>query len=106
MKRLARKVGKTVDQLQTSKELDLGEKSLNDADGPALAILLRVNAVLTVLRLDGNKISDAGASALGDALRVNGVLTTLNLYGNNINENGKEQLREAVQGREGFDLRI
>ena len=63
-----------------------------------------MNAVLTELNLYNNKVSDAGASALGNALRVNAVLTTLNLGGNNINENKTKQLRDAVQGREGFDL--
>ena len=58
------------------------------------------------LSLYKNKVGDSGAQALAGALRVNGVMTTLWLRGNNINKNGKKGLREAVQGREGFDLSI
>ena len=37
---------------------------------------------------------------------VSRVLTTLTLGYNKINENKKKQLRDAVQGREGFNLYI
>ena len=46
--------------------------------------------------------SAAGYRALQAAV----VLTTLYLFKNNINEKGKKQLRDAVQGRQGFDLEV
>ena len=90
--------------------LSLSVNSIGDAGAEALARALHVNAVLKTLWLSENAIGEKGAEALAGALRVNArinaVLTMLVLIGNNINKNGKKELREAVQGREGFDLSI
>lgn len=49
-------------------------------------------------------IGDDGAAALAEALRSNTTLTKLDLEVNGIGEQGKQLLRDAVAGREGFQL--
>ena len=64
-----------------------------------------MNATVEVLDLSECGIGDAGAAALAEALRSNTSLTKLVLMGNDgIGEQGKQLLRDAVAGREGFDL--
>ena len=64
----------------------------------AIADALRVNAVLTNLRLDGNNIGVDGAKAIAKALKANAVLTVLNLIGNNIGVNiGAKAIGEALK---------
>ena len=67
---------------------------------------LRVNGVLTELRLGWNKIGDEGAAALASALRVNGVLKHLYIGGNDFGDEGKKAIQGAVSGREGFELEM
>ena len=43
---------------------------------------------VTTLVLGDNQIGDAGASAIADALRVNAVLTSLRIWGNKIGDSG------------------
>ena len=56
------------------------------------------------LYLNGNQLGDAGAEAIAAMLRTNRSLTYLNLGRNKIGDAGKKALREAVEGREGFEL--
>ena len=78
-----------------------------DASGiQALAEALKVNGVLTELQLGANEIRDEGAKALASALRVNGVLTSLDVSYNSLGDEGKGAIRDAVSGREGFELEM
>ena len=70
----------------------------------AIAQALKVNAVVTELKLGGNKIGDEGAKAIAEALKVNAVLTKLWLGSNNLGDAGKTALQDAVRGRLGVDL--
>jgi len=56
------------------------------------------------LQLSGNQLGDAGAEAIAAMLRTNRSLTYLELHRNKIGDAGKKALREAVEGREGFEL--
>ena len=69
--------------------------------------MLRANRSLTYLELYGNQIGDAGAEAIAAMLRTNRSLMILDLRLNKIgswNSAGKKAVREAVEGREGFEL--
>jgi len=79
-------------------------KEIGDEGAKALAEALKVNTTLEYLQLAGCGIGDAGAAALAEALRFNTSLTELRLYKNGIGEQGKQLLRDAVAGREGFEL--
>ena len=82
----------------------VGNKEIGDEGAKALAEALKVNATVEVLHLNGCGIGDDGAAAIAEALRSNTSLTMLNLGGNGIGEQGKQLLRDAVAGREGFEL--
>ena len=56
--------------------------------------------------LGRNEIGDEGVTALASALEVNRVLTDLNLFHNNLGDEGKGVIRDAVSGREGFELQM
>ena len=95
-------------------KVDLREKvdlyynrEIGDEGTKALAEALKVNAAVKKLILAGCGIGDDGAAALAEALRSNTLLTKLAIYGNGgIGEQGKQLLRDAVAGREGFELRL
>ena len=56
------------------------------------------------LNLNRNQLGDAGAEAIAAMLRTNRSLTKLVLRDNKIGNAGNKALREAVEGREGFEL--
>ena len=59
------------------------------------------------LFLFNNQLGDAGAEAIAAMLRTNRSLTKLVLTGNDkIGDAGNKALREAVEGREGFNLHL
>ena len=58
------------------------------------------------LQLAGNQLGDAGAEAIAAMLRTNRSLMLLHLKENKIGDAGKKALREAVEGREGFELKF
>jgi Ran GTPase-activating protein (RanGAP) involved in mRNA processing and transport len=70
---------------------------LGDSDAILLAYDLEVNATLTTLWLNGNKIGDSGAIGLGKALEVNATLTALSLYDNQIGDAGAIGLGEGLK---------
>ena len=72
----------------------------------ALAEALKVNATVEYLDLIDCGIGDDGAAALAEALRSNTSLTELDLRSNGISWQGKQLLRDAVAGREGFELQL
>jgi hypothetical protein len=65
----------------------------------AIAEALKVNAVLTDLRLVWNSIGAEGAIAIAEALKVNAVLTTLDLGANDIGVEGAIAIAEVTQRR-------
>ena len=81
-------------------------KEIGDEGAKAFAEALKVNATVERLDLDECGIGDDGAAAFAEALRSNTSLTMLNLGGNGIGEQGKQLLRDAVAGREGFELYV
>ena len=72
----------------------------------AVADALRVSGSLTSLNLRSNSIGAEGAKSVADALGVNGSLTSLDIRDNALGESGVAALREAVNGRDDFDLII
>ena len=58
------------------------------------------------LNLGANRLGDAGAEAIARMLRTNCSLTVLNLMFNKIGAAGKKAVREAVEGREGLELKL
>mgnify|MGYP006216105469 CR=1 FL=1 len=87
-------------------KLDLGvNREIGDEGAKALAEALKVNATVETLWLANCGIGDDGAAALAEALRSNTSLTVLDLRPNDgIGEQGKQLLRDAVAGREEFEL--
>ena len=84
-----------------------GNKSIGDEGAKALAEALKVNTTVKELDLRMCGIGDDGAAALAEALRSNTSLTQLNLqFNDGIGEQGKQLLRDAVAGRQGFQLRF
>ena len=80
-------------------------KGIGDEGAKALAEALKVNATVKELDLMICGIGDDGAAALAEALRSNTSLTKLVIdYNGGIDEQGKQLLRDAVAGRQGFNL--
>ena len=80
-------------------------KENGDEGAKALAEALKVNTTVKKLFLGDCSIGDDGAAALAEALRSNTSLTFLGLVRNDgIGEQGKQLLRDAVAGRQGFEL--
>ena len=88
--------------------LHLGDNALGDAGVEALAAALKegAGAKLQVLILSDNGITAKGAQALAGCLAACGSLRELNLMDNELDDAAKQTLREAVAGREGFELRM
>ena len=61
-------------------------------------------AVLTSLNLFYNNLGPEGGVAMAKALEVNAVLKKCDLRYNGMGEEAKAALREAVKGKEGFEL--
>ena len=85
-------------------ELKLCNNEIGDTGAASIAEALKVNGTMTALNLMSNKIGAAGAAAIAEALKVNRKLQSLVLLGNHLNEDSKSKLRDAVQGRSGFKL--
>ena len=79
---------------------------IGDGGAKAIAEALKVNAVLTILKLGSNKIGVDGAKAIAEALNVNAVLTKLKLFlwDNNLGDAGGKAVQDAVKDRSGFVL--
>ena len=76
-----------------------------------LADALKTHKHLTKLKLSGNKCGSEGGMAIADMLRTNTSLTWLSIEGdrgdNEIGLGEAEQaLRNAVKGRDGFELKL
>ena len=53
-----------------------------------------------------NELGPEGAKALAPGIAANGVLTSLDVRVNNLGDEGETAIRKAVEGREGFDLKM
>ena len=85
-------------------ELRLCNNEIGNTGAASIAKALKVNGMLTALDLMSNKIGAAGTTAIAEALKVNTNLQSLVLLGNDLSEDSKSELRDAVQGRSGFEL--
>ena len=83
--------------------VDLMNKMIRDCHVEALCEAVNKYEVKE-LYLAENQLGDAGAEAIAAMLRTNRSLTYLNLIRNVIGAAGKRAVREAVEGREGFEL--
>ena len=81
----------------------LDRKMIRDCHVKALCEAVNKYEV-KMLALAGNQLGDAGAEAIAAMLRTNRSLTKLDLQFNQIGDAGKKALREAVEGRQGFEL--
>jgi hypothetical protein len=61
---------------------------------------------LTILKLGSNSIGVEGAIAIAEALKVNAVLTKLDLENNRMGDAGEKAVRDAVKDRSGFVLEL
>ena len=104
MTRVAAAVGAANATASCSANLNLFDCRIDHKGATAIAEALRGNRVLTDLNLARNFIGPVGAAALGEALQVNGVLKNINLSYNNLGDEGRKAIRDAVSGREGFEL--
>ena len=86
--------------------LYLGCNDIGDEGAKAIAAAVAASGSLTHLELYGNSIGDEGAKALAAAVAASGSLTFLELRYNNIGNAAKQLLRDAVQGRQGFELKV
>ena len=85
---------------------DLSDQDINGEIAKTLAEYVSVSSVLTDLDLRYNSIGAEGAKALAKALSVNRVLNTLDVELNELGEEGEQALRDAVKGRDGFELLV
>ena len=92
----------------TLTSLDLGyNKQLGSAGGTAIAAALRVNTALQTLNLQWTGLDAEAGKALAEALKVNTTLKKLNLKSNfSMGDAAKQALRDAVAGRDGFELKM
>ena len=109
-------LGEALKSNKTLKELRLANCNIGAAGGKAIGEALQMGiAVLTTLNLSSNQIggywhgskvvyTPEGPLAIAEGLRFNAVLKRIDLRNNSMGDEAKEALREAVNGREGFDL--
>ena len=83
---------------------DLSSKDLGPTEGIVLAELIKGTSVLTTLNLSGNEIDPEGGAAIAKALEVNEVMKKCDLRYNRLGEAEKQMVRDAVKGRESFEL--
>ena len=58
------------------------------------------------LNLSNKGINPAAATLLAGVIKFNGSLTSLDIRANWLDGEGKDVIRKAVEGREGFDLKL
>ena len=66
----------------------------------------RVLTTLNLQYCCNNCIGPSGASAIAEALKVNAVLTKLDLEYNRLDGESKQLLRNAVRSRDNFQLNL
>ena len=80
-----------------------GGRRLKNAQVVTCPMLVHEQIALTLFSLTTYEQMPR-ATAIAEALRVNHTVKKVNLGKNNIGDAGKEALREAVKGRDGFEL--
>jgi len=86
-------------------DVNLNLKMIRDCHAEALCQAVNKYEV-EELQVSYNQLGDAGAAAIAAMLRTNRSLTVLYLSDNKIGDAGQKVLREAVKGREGFELKL
>ena len=71
-----------------------------------IADYVQFTAVLTNLNLELNSLGPEGGKAIAEALETNAVLTKIDVRANSLDEAAKQSVRDAVSGREGFELLV
>ena len=59
---------------------------------------------MATLWLSSNRIGDEGAKALAAGVAFSGSMATLYIGGNTFGDAAKQSLRDAVRGRQGFEM--
>ena len=89
--------------------LNLSHSGIDVPGALVMAELLRTVGSLRSLNLFDNEISAEGCVAIAEALKINGSLTALDVRYNfqrgPLGDQAEAALMEAVDGREGFDLK-
>jgi len=86
--------------------LNLHSCGIGDEGAKALAASVAASSSLAELILWGNWIGDESATALAEAIRTSGSMAKLFLNDNDVTAAAKQSLRDAVQGRQNFQLRF
>ena len=87
--------------------LELTACRIGDEGAKALAEAVGSSGSLVTLGLWSNQIGDEGAKALAAGVAASGSMVKLGLrFNSNISDAAKQSLRDAVQGRQGFDLGV
>ena len=110
-----------------AKSLDLSRKNISSAAATLLAGVIKFNSVMNKLNLDGFQLNipklrgtdpietlDLSGKRLGVAsgiliaklIEVNGVMKKMNVRLNRLGDAGQRALKDAVSGREGFELLV
>ena len=92
-------LSKALEINRTLTELSLVKSNLkiNEANGQALATMLKSNRSLYVLNLEGNpEVGDLGAMHLAEGLKINCTLKTLNLNDCGITSKGASNMAHAL----------
>jgi len=100
----AKALGEAIRASSSFATLLLSRNNIGDEGVKAIAAGMAAIGSLAELFLTENKIGDEGANAIAKAIPTNSSLTTLSLGRNNIGDAAKQSLRDAVRGRQGFDL--
>lgn len=77
--------------------LRMGKNNIGDGGASALAKVLETNRTLGTLGLGNNQIGDSGAEAIGNALKVNSTLSTVYLWKNKIGDRGATAIGNALE---------
>merc|ERR550514_419956 len=89
-------------------EVNLGNNSLGDEGTEFIATALKESTMnkLQKLLMFQNGIGPKGAAALAAYAAISASLTKLELRVNSLGDEGKAAIKEAVSGKEGFELNI
>lgn len=93
----ARELGEMLKVNEVITDLRIMSNSVGDAGAAAIAAGLKANRVLRSLAIFDRSIGDAGATAIAEALRTNSALKDLKLAGLSIGDEGALALAEALR---------
>ena len=74
--------------------------------GEAFGEALKSNVTLKMLEMKSCGLDANDGKGLAGGIAVNSSLTSLDVRANRLDGEGKDVIRKAVEGREGFDLKL